>query len=354
MSEQTTEQRPRSNREDHVEPLRSTGPRPRLGFLGVGWIGLHRLEAIAAAECADITALADANVDLAIRSAAKFPGAVPTDSLETLLRMDLDGIVIATPTALHARQAVRALESGIAVFCQKPIGPTKMETEEVIAAARRAGRLLGVDMSYRFMRGVKKIKALLEREAIGRVYALDLVFHNAYGPDKPWYYDRTLAGGGCVIDLGIHLVDLALWFLDDPGVARVSSRLFAQGSPIKGSGPALEDYAVARVDFENGAVASLACSWRLPAGQDAVIRGSIYGTRGGLAFENVNGSFFDFRTEQFNGTTRSVLDEPPDSWGGRAAVAWVEQLCKSAAYDPEIERAGAVAAILDAIYGRKL
>jgi len=347
------EQKRRRSSSARQVPLTESMPRPRLGFLGVGWIGHHRLEAIAASNRAEITALADANVDLAIHVAAEIPGAVPVESLENLLKLDLDGVVIATPTALHADQAIRALQSGKAVFCQKPLGRTKAETEAVIAAARRAGRLLGVDMSYRFMRGVKKIKELLEAEAIGQVYAIDLVFHNAYGPDKPWYYDRALAGGGCVIDLGIHLVDLALWFLNDPGVAQVSSRLFAHGSPIEGDDPALEDYAVARLDFQNGAVANIACSWRLAAGQEAVIRGSIYGTGGGLAFENVGGSFYDFRTERFDGTSRSVLDEPPDAWGGRAAVAWLEQLERNPAYDPDIERAESVAAILDAIYGRQ-
>jgi predicted dehydrogenase len=49
------------------------------------------------------------------------------------------------------------------------------------------------------------------------VFAVDLVFHNAYGPDKPWFYDPELSGGGCVMDLGVHLVDLALWSLDFPG-----------------------------------------------------------------------------------------------------------------------------------------
>jgi predicted dehydrogenase len=58
---------------------------------------------------------------------------------------------------------------------------------------------------------------------LGRVFAVDLVFHNAYGPDKPWFYDPELAGGGCVMDLGVHLVDLALWSLDFPGVTAVTS-----------------------------------------------------------------------------------------------------------------------------------
>ena len=101
LSEPTGARARKRRRSARTRPmeLRSGAVRPRLGFLGVGWIGHHRLEAIAASNCADITALADANVDLAIHAAAGFPGAVPTNSLETLLKLDLDGVVIATPTA---------------------------------------------------------------------------------------------------------------------------------------------------------------------------------------------------------------------------------------------------------------
>lgn len=325
---------------------------PRLGFLGVGWIGRHRLEALAKSGLAEIVAVADCDSNIAT-AAAQVARARTARSLEDLLKMDLDGIVMATPTALHADQAIAALDAGLAVFCQKPLGRTAAETRAVIDSARRANRLLGVDMSYRFMRGILKMRELARSGAIGRVYALDLVFHNAYGPDKPWYYDPLLSGGGCVIDLGIHLFDLALWMLDFPQVAQVSSRLFAQGRALRPGEPALEDYAVARIDFAGDATANVSCSWRLAAGRDAVISAAFYGTEGGLAVRNTGGSFYDFRTERFAGTSRMVLDEPPDDWGGRAALAWLAQLCVNPQYDPEIEGAAEVAAIIDEVYGRE-
>lgn len=333
--------------------IRSSRRLPRLGFLGIGWIGRHRLGAIAQSGAAEITALTDFDCDTATAAASELSGAVAVESLNKLLQLGLDGLVIATPTALHAENAAAALASGLAVFCQKPLGRTKAETERVIEAARRADRLLAVDMSYRYLRGATKVKSLIDSQAIGDVYALDLSFHNAYGPDKSWYYDPQLAGGGCVIDLGIHLVDMTLWMLGSPRIESVSSRLFAQGSPVKKPDETLEDYAVARLDFETGATATLSCSWNLPAGQDAVIRASFFGTKGGLCIHNVGGSFYDFRCEQFAGTSRTILDQPPDEWGGRAAVGWVRQLSESRAYDPAIEQAKAVAAVVDRIYGRE-
>jgi predicted dehydrogenase len=326
--------------------------RPRVGFLGVGWIGRHRLQSIAETESVEIAALADCNADAAAAAAAQIPGAAVVPSFDALLQHGLDALVIATPTALHAVQAIGALQSGLAVFCQKPLGRTGEETRRVVETARQNNCLLAIDMSYRFVRALKKIKAIADRGEIGEIYAMELIFHNAYGPDKSWYYDPSLSGGGCVIDLGIHLFDVALWLLDFPKVEHVSSRLFAQGRPLTGKECVLEDYAVARLDLETGATVNISCSWRLSAGCDALISGSFYGTKGGLALRNVGGSFYDFRAERFHGTSRTVLDEPPDSWGGRAAAAWAACLGQSTGYEADVERSIMVAEVIDAIYRR--
>src|SRR5262249_2128900 len=109
---------------------------------------------------------------------------------------------------------------------QKPLGRTAAEVEAVVDAARTADQLLAVDLSYRFTEGMRLIRGLVGSGKLGRIYAADLVFHNAYGPDKGWFYDAALSGGGCVMDLGVHLVDRALWMLDFPAVGEVSARLF--------------------------------------------------------------------------------------------------------------------------------
>jgi predicted dehydrogenase len=276
--------------------------RPRLGFVGVGWIGRHRLEAVAAGQHADVVAVADPSDEATAQALAAAPGARVTGSLEELLEQDLDGVVIATPSALHAAQARAALERGLAVFCQKPLGRDGDEVRGVVAAARRADRLLGVDLSYRFTEAGRALHRILREGALGEVYAVNLIFHNAYGPDKPWFYDRTRAGGGCLIDLGIHLVDLALWCLDFPAVEEVTARLHQGGRPWDGE--AVEDHVAAQLSLAGGAVVQIACSWRLPAGRDAVIEASFYGTRGGASLRNAGGSFYDFTCERFAGTSR--------------------------------------------------
>ena len=328
--------------------------RPRVGFLGVGWIGRHRLQSIHESGAVEIAAVADFDSATARKVAGQIPGAVAAPSLDALLELQLDGLVIATPTALHAEQAIAALEKDTAVFCQKPLGRSADETARVIRAAQLANRLLAVDLSYRFMRGVQKIKQMIRAGEIGTIYVADLVFHNAYGPDKAWYYDRKFSGGGCLIDLGIHLIDLALWILDFPVVEKVTSRLFSQGKPVQHVAGALEDYALARLDLASGATVNLACSWRLPAGRDAIIGASFFGAAGGLSVKNVGGSFYDFRAQRFQSTSRVILDEPPDPWGGRAAVAWAEQLSGDATFDAQIERAHLVAEVIDEIYQQNI
>lgn len=325
---------------------------PRLGFLGVGWIGRHRMEAIAGSGAAEIAAIADPSLEMILAARAVAPEAMVVESLDGLLDAGLDGVVIATPSALHAEQSIRVLDAGAAVFCQKPVGRTAAEVQRVVDAARRANRLLGVDLSYRFTEAAGQLREVIRRGDLGRIYAADLVFHNAYGPDKEWFYDPARSGGGCVMDLGVHLVDLALWMLDFPEVADVAGRLFAAGE-LLGPNPArVEDFATAQIDLEGGAAIRIACSWRLHAGEDAVISAAFYGTDGGVRLSNVNGSFYDLRAERLHGTRRESLAEPPDAWGGRAAVDWARRLAAGEQWNPEAERLIPVAETMDRIYGR--
>jgi predicted dehydrogenase len=309
--------------------MNAVATKPRLGFLGVGWIGRSRLEAIERSGVATVAALAD----------PALPGAL--GSLEDLLHEELDGVVIATPSALHPQQALAALDAGLAVFCQKPLGLDGHEARRVVDAAREADLLLGVDLSYRHTAAARRVRA--ELPSAGEVFAVDLTFHNAYGPDKAWFYDERLSGGGCVIDLGTHLVDLALWMLEFPEVRSVRSHL--RGRPV-------EDFAIVELELAGGAIVRLACSWGLHAGRDCSLEAAFYGSDAALVLRNVGGSFYDFVAERCDGTATTVLAGPPDDWGGRAAVEWARRLSFGNSFDPDAEEFVAVADVIDRIYGR--
>jgi predicted dehydrogenase len=327
-------------------------PRPRLGFLGVGWIGRSRMEAVVESGLGDVVAICDPSPAMCGAALESAPGARRVDDLDALLACGLDGVVIATPSALHAEQSIAAIERGMAVFCQKPLGRSSDEIRRVVGAAREADRPVRVDLSYRWAKAMRAVREVVASGELGDVYAVDLVFHNAYGPDKAWFYDAALAGGGCVMDLGTHLVDLALWTLGFPAVEGVTSRLHSGGAPMALPAAGVEDHATAVIDLATGASVRLACSWRLAAGRDAVISASFFGTRGGAAVHNVDGSFYDFVAERYRGTSREQISAPPDAWGGRAVVDWVGRLREGGGFDPEADHLVDVAAVLDRIYGR--
>src|SRR5215218_758644 len=260
-----------------------------LGFLGTGWIGRNRMEAMLATGEAKALAICDPNREVAAQALELAPDAHIVDSFEELLACEPDGVVIATPSALHAEQCVKAFEAGAGVFCQKPLGRTAAEVEAVLAAARQADRLLGVDLSYRHTAAMQAIRERVRAGALGSVFVADLTFHNAYGPGAGWFWDPELSGGGCLIDLGVHLVDLALWMFDFPEVHNASAKLLRNSRPARQG--EVEDYAIAELSLSNGVEVRIACSWNLNAGRDAVIEANFYGTEGGASMRNENGSF---------------------------------------------------------------
>ena len=326
--------------------------KPKLAFAGVGWIGRNRMQAAAESNLAEIALISDLSQDC-IREAHKIaPQSLTTSSFhETISGQYIDGVVIATPSALHMQQAVAAFEQGKAVFCQKPLGRNLEEVTAVVQAAKKSNRLLGADFSYRYTTAFQKILAVIQSGELGKIFAVDLKFHNAYGPDKPWFYDLSLSGGGCVLDLGIHLIDLMLFALNFPEVRKVNSSLFAKGMSVKGKA-AVEDYANVVMELENDVTAQLACSWNLAAGSEAVIEASFYGTNGGVALKNINGSFYDFAGLLYRGTKSETIASPPDAWGGKALLDWIRKLSVSHQYNSEAEQFLKSAEVLDMIYGR--
>lgn len=324
--------------------------KPKLGFAGVGWIGKNRLKAIHEKHIAEMSAVADPDASAMEELNGEFSGLQKYNSFRELLESDLDGIVIATPSALHAEQALSALNSGKAVFCQKPLGRNKQETRKVVETARKENLLLEVDFSYRYTLAMQKLKEAVRSGRLGKIYAINLTFHNAYGPGKSWYRNPALSGGGCLMDLGIHLVDLLYWILDDPEITDLQCRLFNQGKPLKKNREEVEDYAAAQLTLNGDTVVQLSCSWNLPSDKDAVIEASFYGEHGGITFRNSDGSFYDFVTEEYNGTSTIILAEPPDNWCGRAAVEWTEKLAEENKFNPAAEIYVDVAHTLDLLY----
>ena len=335
--------------------VESSPRKPRLGFVGLGWIGRNRLQSVAEAGVAEISAIHDVQASAVDEAQKLAHDAVLFSEFKELLDHDLDGVVIATPNSFHAEQSIAALERGIAVFCQKPLGRNAFETRRIVDAARRADRLLEVDLSYRAIPAMQSVRDFVESGELGNVFAVDAKFHNGYGPDKAWFRDFSLSGGGCMLDLGSHLLDLALRPLGFPQITQVQSSLFANGNLLAKGAEEVEDYGVATIETADATVINLSCCWNLNIGRDADIEIAFYGTHGGAKLRNVDGSFYDFVGERFSGTKTEMLSSPEDGkwqWGALATIEWIKRLGVDGKFDPDAERFVSLAEVIDSIYGR--
>ncbi|MEO5511934.1 MAG: Gfo/Idh/MocA family oxidoreductase [Longimicrobiales bacterium] len=275
-------------------------------------------------------------------------GGARIGAFDDLLHHDLDGIVLATP-GFRADQAKQALERGIAVYCPRPLGRDAVETRAVIDAARHADLLLGVDMALRQTEAMRVLRSTVQAGELGDIYAVELVHHNSLGPPQSSRSEPI----GCMLDSGIVMIDLALWTLGFPRVTDITSSLYRRGERISPDNRGVaEDYAAAFFSLDTGATVQLSCSWHLPAGQNARIEASFYGTEGGGALHNVTGSATDFTAELFRGSSRHSLSKPRDSWAGRGVVAWADALARGARYDPWVEGVIDVASTVDRILGK--
>ena len=263
------------------------------------------------ADVAEVVAISDPSAEMTTAASALAPRAAVVPTVDAVLELGVDGVMIATPSAQHAAQAIRALNHGVAVFCQKPLGRSAAETRAVIDAARAANVLLAVDLSYRFTEGMAKIEKLIRSGDIGTIFTLIWSFIMLMDPINPGsttvprggrmrHGPRRASGGP------VSLI------LDFPAVLDVTARLFARGDRWSGAGQEVEDYALVRLDLESGTAVHLACSWNLHMGHDAVISATFHGTHGGLQLRNVNGSFYDLAAMLHRGTAHTILTRPPD------------------------------------------
>ncbi|RPI16717.1 MAG: gfo/Idh/MocA family oxidoreductase [Ignavibacteriae bacterium] len=327
--------------------------RPNLGFLGVGEFGRNRLEALQKSKIANILFISDPSDDCLSKAKKIIPEATLSYSSDSVYSFPgIDGVVIATPSALHAQQAIAAFEKDYAVFCHKPVGRTADEVISVVDASCKANKLLGVDFSLRYSKAFQKVLDVLKADEIGDVYSVDLVFYNAYGPEKPWFYDVILSGGGCVVHLGMHLIDLALYALDFPYAKNVTSRLYSFGRLLKPN-EGIEDYAAVSIDLINDVSVNLSCSWNSSIGQDAVIEATFTGTTGRVSMKNVNGSFYDFSTVLYNGTHKEIIFSDYDDWSGMAVVDWAKRISCGEGFDSGANEFIITAEVIDRIYGRE-
>ena len=265
----------------------------RLGVAGLGWLGESLIKDVPRVGGLEVVAVQDVLGDRACDVAAQYQVAWSGQRYADLVELaEIDAVAICTPNGLHAQQAQAALQSGKDVLVQKPLALSCADAAATLQVATQAQRLLFVDYTYRFLDTMRVFRELLPPAS--NVRSVRAVFHNIYGPgaEKAWFFDSAMAGGGALTDLGVHLLDLGLWLLH-PREVSVDSAVLSEQRPVEQA--AHLSVRLDRVPFE------VSVSWgaALPATAIAL---DVLTRTGYLRWENVDGSFFHFRTIR-NGDT---------------------------------------------------
>jgi predicted dehydrogenase len=277
----------KAGREDKGRTLDQLG----IGIIGTGRIANSHMRALATHAPARTVAVFDVLAGRARAFAQEYAIPNVATSLEDLLaRPDIDAVIVSTPPFAHTQPTLAALEAGKHVLCEKPFSLVPAEAEQMVAAAERSGRFLAVcSARYRHSAGARMAHQLATDGSLGTVYhARSSSFRLRGRPgidmftDATWFIDRTRAGGGALIDIGVYQIDLLLWMLGNPRVTSVLATTY-QGigaPPPAGVVQSVEDSAMVTFRCANGASAILEIAWASNiAGANAFL---VLGTEAGL------------------------------------------------------------------------
>uniref|UniRef100_UPI0035CAD308 Gfo/Idh/MocA family protein n=1 Tax=uncultured Amnibacterium sp. TaxID=1631851 RepID=UPI0035CAD308 len=218
------------------------------------------------------------------------------DWQDLVARDDLDVVSIGVPNHLHHPIAIAALGSGKHVFCEKPLAPTGALAQEMVDAARAADRVLEIAFNHRRRADVQYLRRYLDDSRIGRIYHARAGWRRRSGIPGlgSWFTNRAMAGGGSMVDLGPHMLDIALHLMDEPRVERVSGVAYGElgrggrggGADSKTSGGTrafeVEDFASALLRLDTGGSIHLETSWASYSADDEDIAVELLGSTGGV------------------------------------------------------------------------
>lgn len=277
-----------------------SGRRLRVGVIGLG-IGRMHIEGWRQHPQVEVVAIADADPVRLAEVGEQFGISGRHASAEAMLAAEaLDVVSVCTPNKFHKALTLAALAAGCHVLCEKPMAMNADEGREMLAAAERAGKRLMINFSYRFSAQSRALKAQVDGGVFGEFYFGRSVWHRRRGMPGfgGWFGTKALAGGGPLIDLGVHRLDLALWLMGYPKPTWVMGATY---DPIAreladkaGKTFDVEDLATAFIRFENGATLALEASWAANIAEAELMETRLLGTRAGLLQRNLNeGYTFD-------------------------------------------------------------
>ncbi len=334
----------------------------KVGVVGVGGIARTHMPGWRASNHADLVAGSDISEE-ALQSWGAEHGVekLSTDPQELFNDPEIDIIDVCTPNNYHAPLSIAALEAGKHVICEKPLAPNPTLIKDMIAARENSGKMLMTAQHFRFSGKSKSLKAELDTGALGDIYhARSWMLRRSGAPTRPGFIMKEHSGGGPCIDIGVHILDLTLWFMGNPrpvavtGVAR--AELAHQKDMFSNMGGAIpdafdvEDFAAAFVRFENGATLIIEVSWLLHhdvRGEDMQMW--LYGTQGGSHWPQCEIYQSNNQNRQhYNRSLQNTRDllEPH----AQECVEFAQAIAEGAPSPVPAEQSMQVMAILDGIY----
>jgi predicted dehydrogenase len=280
----------------------------RCAIVGLG-MGRYHARCLHEDPQASVVAVADIDAAKLDSYATDNPKAARfTDHREMLKQVQPDLVIVALPNALHKPVTLDALAAGAHVLCEKPMAMTVAEAEAMRDAAKAAGRRLGINFSQRFAPGNRALKALVGSGALGEVYHgyCSWTRRDGFPGFGGWFGQKKLSGGGPLIDLGVHRIDMCLWLMGHPEVASVSGaahhRIGIPRAQAQGKAFDVEDFASGFVRFANGASLVFEVSWAGHQKEKETQVMRILGTEGSIDMDR--GTFHHFRRDGAYCTTQ--------------------------------------------------
>lgn len=236
----------------------------RIGVVGVGWVAqVIHLPILMKLPEASVVAVCDKDKARVKLVGEKFGITRQyTDVDQMLTQNGLDAVVVCTSTDAHQEATLAALRAGKDVLVEKPIARTYQEALAMATAARESKRKLMVGMNHRFRPDTMILKSFIEGKELGKIYYTRVGWLKKFNLDKAWLVQKDKSGGGAFIDLGIVMLDMALWMMGYPEVVRLGASHYHQRTKE------VEDTSVVHLTLNSGAVVNIEVSWSMCLADD--------------------------------------------------------------------------------------